>query len=172
MHPGKYVQWAIATILFYGCCLSLSAQSSGSDTAYLLRDTVISYDSASMTETIMVRHFPVFKKVDTLPSFKLCSTDPDPQECSKKYLLDCLYNYIQYPDTAKKSKVQGVVFASFVVDEVGERCHAKITRGLGYGCDEEVLRFISVLPPMLPARRKGQNVAYEYSLPVKFQLKK
>lgn len=168
----KNFLFGIAQIGFLNSFFCLHAQTTVSDTAYILRDTIISFDSASMTETIMVRHFPVFKKVDTLPSFKLCSTDPDPQECSKKYLLDCLYNYIQYPDTAKKSKVQGVVFASFVVDEVGERCHAKITRGLGYGCDEEVLRFISVLPPMLPARRKGQNVAYEYSLPVKFQLKK
>ncbi len=168
----NFSQIVISIVLTVYSGLSIRAQSAGSDTAYILRDTIISYDSASMTETIMVRVFPVFKKVDTLPLFKLCASDPDPQECSKKYLLDCLYNYIQYPDTAKKSKVQGVVFASFIVDDHGERHHAKITRGLGYGCDEEVLRFISVLPPMMPARRKGENVAFEYSLPVKFQLKK
>ncbi|MBK7234029.1 MAG: energy transducer TonB [Saprospiraceae bacterium] len=152
--------------------MSIKAQQTGSDSAFVLMDTIITYDSETMTEEIKVVKNLVYYQVDTIPIFRLCELDPKPLECSKKYLLDCMYNFIQYPDTAKKSKIQGVVYATFIVDKQGQRILPKITRSLGYGCDEEVLRFISVLPPMLPARRRGVPVHYEYIMPVKFQLKK
>ncbi|MBK9271452.1 MAG: energy transducer TonB [Saprospiraceae bacterium] len=148
------------------------AQTNPADSVFKVYDTLVVFETETQKEYIQIVHQLVYREVDTFPLFKLCEKDPKPQECSKKYLLDCMYNYIQYPDSAKKNKIQGVVYASFIVDENGNRSHPKITRGLGYECDEEVLRFISVLPPMLPARRKGRAVAYEYIMPVKFQLKK
>lgn len=162
---------SLATIFFIGIPW-MSAQNSSSDTSYMLIDTIITFDSETKIEEIKVIGYPVYRKVDQMPVFGLCEFDPKPQECTRKFLLDCMYNYIQYPDSAKKNKIQGVVYASFVVHDDGKRSHVKITRSLGYGCDEEVLRFIHVLPPMLPARLRGETVYYEYVMPVKFQLKK
>ena len=49
---------------------------------------------------------------------------------------------IRYPREALASRTQGVVFASFVVDESGQVLRPKILYGIGHGCDEEVLRVL------------------------------
>jgi TonB family protein len=54
--------------------------------------------------------------------------------------------YLRYPSEARRHQVAGVVVVSFVVDEAGEVHNTEVTRGLGYGCDEEALRVVRGLP--------------------------
>ncbi|MGI4835860.1 MAG: energy transducer TonB [Janthinobacterium lividum] len=54
--------------------------------------------------------------------------------------------YLRYPDAARQHETTGLVVVRFVVDEAGEVHNTKITRSLGYGCDEEALRLVRGLP--------------------------
>ncbi|MBK9641716.1 MAG: energy transducer TonB [Saprospiraceae bacterium] len=142
------------------------------DSVGFIIDTIYTMDSITGYEEVRIVYEDVYNKADVEPIFKSCADDPDPKECSKKLLLDSIYRIIKYPDTARAQKIQGVVYAKYIVNTQGKIVSPRITRGLGGGCDEEVLRFLAALPPYIPAKRKGKEVAFEFNLPVKFILKK
>lgn len=79
---------------------------------------------------------------------------------------------ISYPEVAKIINKEGVVYVSFTVNELGYVEHAKVMRGIGFGCDEEVLRVVSKMPRWKKAgRNAGHPVKVRYNIPVSFKLK-
>ncbi|GIV40070.1 MAG: hypothetical protein KatS3mg033_1870 [Thermonema sp.] len=81
-----------------------------------------------------------------------------------------LQENIRYPLQALENKVEGYVFVRFVVREDGYLVEPVITKGLGYGCDEEVLRVIKNAPPWKPGREGTQLVPVEMTIAVLFRL--
>jgi protein TonB len=83
-----------------------------------------------------------------------------------------LFKYIskevKYPKSARKNGIEGIVYATFVIDENGSIIQPKIKRGIGGGCDEEVLRMIAGMPKWAPGMQDGEAVKVSYTLPVKF----
>ena len=80
-------------------------------------------------------------------------------------------NAIRYPEPAKSMDIQGTVYVSFVVSEFGKVEGVKIVKGIGYGCDEEVLTVINKMPTWLKAgKNQGRPVKVRYNIPVKFKL--
>jgi TonB family protein len=77
---------------------------------------------------------------------------------------------IQYPKTAKQMGVEGTVYVVFVIKKDGSISQPEILRGIGAGCDEEVLRLISEAPNWIPGQQKGQKVNVRMRLPVRFKL--
>lgn len=92
---------------------------------------------------------------------KLCG-----DEALKRYLATNL----RYPDDAMENGVQGEVSVSFWVKETGELGTASITKDIGHGCGQEVLRLLSKMPLWMPATEKGQPVMKLVSLKVAFKL--
>ena len=67
------------------------------------------------------------------------------------------------------NQTQGLVFASFVVDEAGRVVNPKIVRGLGDGCDEELLRVLRhTSGSWKPGLQAGKAVKVKMVLPVRF----
>ena len=87
-------------------------------------------------------------------------------------MLNFLQNNIKYPDTAKKSGIQGTVFVQFVVEKTGIISKIKILRGISKECDEEAIRLVNSMPSWIPGRQNGQAVPVMFQIPVKFQLAK
>ncbi|MEX2604991.1 MAG: TonB family protein [Gracilimonas sp.] len=56
--------------------------------------------------------------------------------------IEALYNDITYPENAKRVGIEGMVVVQFIINEKGEVTNPQIIRGIGGGCDEEVLRAI------------------------------
>lgn len=52
---------------------------------------------------------------------------------------------LQYPKEAIEKGIQGSVIVGYDVHDTGEVSNLHIIKGLGYGCDEESLRLISLL---------------------------
>ncbi len=77
---------------------------------------------------------------------------------------------IRYPAEARTRNIQGTVYFSFTIDAEGKVGSLKIVRGIGGGCDEEVLRVAALMPDWKPATRNGKAVASSMVLPVKFTL--
>jgi len=78
---------------------------------------------------------------------------------------------ITYPEAAKANLTEGIVMVNFVVEKDGSISNANILRGIGDGCDDEVLRVMSLLPPMQPATLNNEPVRVALTLPVRFKLK-
>lgn len=81
-----------------------------------------------------------------------------------------LIKQVKYPEIAKKVGLEGKVYAMAYVDEKGSVTDVKIIKGIGGGCDEEV---ISVLKKakFKPGQNKGVNVKVKTSIPFHFKLK-
>lgn len=78
--------------------------------------------------------------------------------------------HLEYPDSAQMYGIQGKVMVEFVIDEEGRLINPKIVRGMGWGCDEEVLRVVGLMPRWKPGKQKGKPVKVRFVLPIKFQL--
>lgn len=75
-----------------------------------------------------------------------------------------------YPDSAKTHNIEGKVVVKFTVDSAGSVINPIIIKGIGYGCDEEVIRIIKLLPKFNPAMAGGSKVKSELTLPIIFKL--
>ena len=89
---------------------------------------------------------------------------------------DSLYAYIarniKYPETAKKEKIEGRVFVTFVIEKDGQVSNAKILRDIGGGCGEEAIRVVKNMPKWKPGTQRGNPVRFQFNLPVSFLLGK
>jgi TonB family protein len=81
-----------------------------------------------------------------------------------------LGNNLKYPLLAKQNKIAGIVNVQFVVEKDGTLTDIKIIKGLGNGCDEEVVRVMKLSPPWQPAKRGGEYVRARYIAPITFNL--
>jgi len=104
----------------------------------------------------------VYVYIEQIPEF------PGGETALYKYIA----NNIVYPKEAQINNIQGTVYASFVVEKDGSISNIEILRGIGYGCDEEVIRVLSEMPDWTPGIQKGKAVRARYNIPVKFKLDK
>lgn len=78
---------------------------------------------------------------------------------------------LRYPREAREAGVQGKLAVNFVLDENGKVISCKVIRKLGYGCDEEVLRVIKLMPNWQPAKMNGQPIKISFNQVVEFHLR-
>jgi protein TonB len=81
---------------------------------------------------------------------------------------DFIENNIQYPAAAKTAHVNGKVEVAFTVKITGELINIKIKQGLGYGCDEEALRIVKLMPNWEPAQNLDKKHEMDYSVSIPF----
>lgn len=86
-------------------------------------------------------------------------------------LYSILSKNIRYPELAKEGGISGTVIINFVIDEEGNVEKTSVLKGIGYGCDQEALRVVSLLPKWKPGIKNGQPVKVSFNLPIRFTLK-
>lgn len=90
--------------------------------------------------------------------------------------FDSLYSYfkskLKYPEWERKEKIEGNVFVTFVVDSDGKIKDPKILKSVAgsKNFDNEVLRLIKEMPTWKPGQERGQSVAVQFTLPIRFRL--
>ncbi len=77
---------------------------------------------------------------------------------------------LKYPAQARRIGVEGKVFVNFVVDKDGALSDIAVVRGIGAGCDEEVLRIIKMSPKWNPGLQRGNPVRVRMIMPITFKL--
>lgn len=100
--------------------------------------------------------------VEMLPQY------PDGTEAMYRFIA----KNIKYPEKAKNALIEGKVYASFVIEKDGTVGEMKILKGIGYGCDEETLRVIALMPNWTPGMQNNKAVRVQMNLPVSFKLEK
>jgi TonB family protein len=97
----------------------------------------------------------VYTSVDQMPQFGAGPAD--------------INKLVRYPTQAMRRQTQGVVFASFIVDETGRVNSPRIIKGVGDGCDEEVLRVLrQTSGRWQPGKQEGNAVKVRLTLPIRF----
>lgn len=90
--------------------------------------------------------------------------------------IDSLMQYIRqhlvYPERERKKKIEGTVYAKFIIDKEGKITQPKIIRSVpkSKNFDSEVIRVIRSMPDWIPGKQNGQPVDTEFNLPIQFKL--
>lgn len=77
-----------------------------------------------------------------------------------------LKSNVVYPKAALDNKVEGEVTVSFLVNPDGTMSEFVVVKGIGFGCDEELIRLIKAGPPWQPSSAR-QRVTFDFVLPSK-----
>lgn len=80
-----------------------------------------------------------------------------------------LSNQIRYPEDALRNKIEGKVYIRFVVQADGAITDVDVLRGIGYGCDQEALRVVQMMPRWVPGELGGTKVPVYSSLAIEFK---
>jgi TonB family protein len=79
---------------------------------------------------------------------------------------------IAYPEEAKIQKIEGRVTVDFFVEPDGSLSGFTVIRGIGGGCDEELIRLIQNGPKWIPTKRDNAPVRDKVRVRLKFELPK
>jgi TonB family protein len=92
-------------------------------------------------------------------------------EGGKKAFKRYLENKIEYPIQAIQNKIEGKVTIEFFVEIDGQLKDFKVLKGLGYGCDDEVIRVVKNGPRWSPSKRNSQPKKDKIRLRYRFDLR-
>lgn len=112
--------------------------------------------------------------VENMPRYKGCGNAKDNGEamdCFQMRLGKLLEKNIVYPYRARQASVEGIVYVSFIVDTNGKVRNVKTKKGIGFGCDEEAVRVIKMMPKFTPGTQNGNRVRVVYNVPIAFKLR-
>ena len=131
---------------------------------------------SSPNTTIAAEPQDSIRVVEAMPRFPGCeeiSVDKARSTCAQTKLLQYVYSTLVYPKQAKMDKIEGTVYAQFKVMEDGTLSDISIKRDIGSGCGEAVIDLLNKMNEehtWIPGMQRGEPVAVQFTLPVKFKL--
>jgi len=96
----------------------------------------VNAQDTTVKDTTPKKDDKVFTAVEHVPGF------PGGIEAFFQFLA----KNIKYPAAARENKVQGRVIISFVIEKDGSLTNVHVTRGIGYGAEEDAVRIIELSP--------------------------
>lgn len=156
----RFGAWKVAAALPVVALLTMVGCKPATEKAVDQEEIPFEYSGEDKSAPMDADTDQVFQVVEVDPEF------PGGMEALIKYLSE----NIKYPEQAKKDKIQGKVYISFVVEKDGSVADAKVLRGIGGGCDEEALRVVNAMPKWTPGKQRNTPVRVQFNLPVAFKL--
>ncbi len=77
---------------------------------------------------------------------------------------------LQYPEQAKKDKVEGRVVIQFTIGTDGEVRDVKLLRGVREDLDTEAMKVVASSPKWEPGRKNGEAVPVHFTFPVVYKI--
>ncbi len=102
----------------------------------------------------------IFDKVEIDPQFA------GGNEGLRTFLMKNLH----YPSPAQRNNIQGRVYLTFTVEPDGSLSNINVIRGIGFGCDEEAVRVMKLMPKWKPGKQSGRAVRVKFTMPIVFAL--
>ena len=77
---------------------------------------------------------------------------------------------LRYPEAARKARLEGRVFVSFIVNDQGGIEDVHVLNSLNREMDAEAVRLVQEMPTWIPGKQNGKPVNCRFNLPVIFIL--
>ena len=77
---------------------------------------------------------------------------------------------LKYPNQARRMGIEGKVFVRFIIEKDGRITEVEAVKGIGFGCDQEAVRVISMSPQWNPGKQRGRPVRQQMIIPIYFRL--
>lgn len=95
---------------------------------------------------------------------------PGGEDSMRKFIKE---NF-KYPEAALQARIEGTVYVSCIVENDGMLTNFKVLKGLGYGCDEEAVNVVKLMPQWTPAKIETHDgekkVRFAVNIPINFVL--
>ena len=76
--------------------------------------------------------------------------------------------HTRYPKEARRNNISGIIEVDFTVATDGTIKNPTVFKSLGYGCDEEALRIVHLMPKWIPGRRGRDLMELDYHVNIPF----
>ncbi len=76
---------------------------------------------------------------------------------------------LKYPEEALSADIEGVVHLKIDINYKGKVTAVKVTKGIGYGCDEEAIRLLKLAEYVVPANPKKLRVKFHKNVRIQFK---
>ena len=126
-------------------------------------------DVSQLSEVVVVGHTPSY---DLGVPESITNVEMAAPEGGRKAYKQYLETHLKYPDQALNHKVEGKVTVQFTIEPTGKLSDFQVIKGLGYGCDEEVVRLIQEGPKWTPTRKNKESVRDRVRVRMRFSLPK
>lgn len=105
---------------------------------------------------------PVYEKTDIAAEFQGGMTE----------MFNFIGKNLKYPKPAVDANVTGKVYVKLIIEKDGTISSPEIVKGIGFGCDKEVMRVVGLMPKWNAAQIGGNAVRSSMVLPIMFALEK
>ncbi|MFO7256937.1 MAG: TonB family protein [Bacteroidota bacterium] len=128
-------------------------------------DVTLTPDVASLSEVVVTGYGNESER-----GFEEIKWEPAEPEGGKRAFRRYLEANLKYPKLAMENGIEGKVTVAFTIEPSGDLTDFRVIRGLGYGCDEEVIRLIREGPRWKPTKRNDEPVRGKARVKLKFDL--
>ncbi|HEX7016670.1 MAG TPA: TonB family protein [Cyclobacteriaceae bacterium] len=128
-------------------------------------DVKMAPDISALSEVVVVGYGDEGER-----GFEEIKWEPAEPEGGKRAFRRYLETNLRYPRIALENKIEGKVTVQFTIEPTGNLTDFRVIRGLGYGCDEEVIRLIREGPKWKPTKRNDEPVRGKGRVKLKFEL--
>lgn len=142
------------------------------DDEEIVEDIDLNLDIETTDETIIedVVFSDPEPKEETGDTFFIVEQMPTFMGGDKGRFVQYIGKQIKYPPQARRIGIEGKVFVQFIVSKDGSIQDIQVLRGIGAGCDEEVMRVLQNAPNWKPGKQRGVPVNVKMIVPVSFKL--
>jgi TonB family protein len=123
-------------------------------------------DVHALSEVVVVSGYGTAHESDDKPA----SFRPAEPQGGRNDFKDYLTRAVRYPEEALSNKTEGRVTVRFTVEPTGQLTNFEVVRGIGSGCDEELIRAIKEGPSWQPGKQGDVPLADKVKVRFKFQL--
>jgi len=81
-----------------------------------------------------------------------------------------LQRNLRYPHSASENGIMGRVFVNFIVEKDGSLTDITVSKGIGFGCDEEAVRVLKKSPKWSAGIQNKQKVRVMFTIPIVFSM--
>jgi TonB family protein len=130
-------------------------------------DVQLGQDMTQLSEVVVTGY-----SIDQPFGSKIPTVDLAHPESGQRAFKQYLEKNIQYPEQALENKIEGRVTVEFFVETSGALSEFYVVRGIGYGCDEELIRLIKNGPKWAPTKKDDEPVRDKARVRLRFELPK
>lgn len=108
------------------------------------------------------------QKQDSMIIYELCDEMPQFSKEDKDAYFKYVSANLKYPSELAKHKIRGTVYIDVLILSDGTIKATNVRKDIGGGAAEAATEMINNMPKWIPARHRGEPVAFKMVIPIKF----
>ncbi|MGZ3755319.1 MAG: energy transducer TonB [Mucilaginibacter sp.] len=87
-----------------------------------------------------------------------------------QYFKQNIQQKLKYPEQAVENNIEGIVEIEFAILQSGKLGKFKVLKGLGYGCEDQIIQILKNGPQARPGLISGRKMEVHFIIDIEFKL--